>query len=55
MRRRSLVHGALGAVPGEREGVDRAEAQAWADEQRGLGERGEFYFACMQFCFTGTA
>jgi len=28
-------------------------ARAWADEQRGLGERGEFYFACVQFCFTG--
>jgi arsenite methyltransferase len=31
-----------------------AEAEAWADEQRLLAERNEFYFACMQFCFAGT-
>jgi SAM-dependent methyltransferase len=30
------------------------DVDAWADEQRALGERGEFYFACMQFCFSGT-
>jgi arsenite methyltransferase len=29
------------------------EVDAWAAEQRALGERGEFYFACMQFCFRG--
>jgi arsenite methyltransferase len=29
-----------------------ADVDAWADEQRALGERGEFYFACMQFCFS---
>jgi arsenite methyltransferase len=28
------------------------DVDAWADEQRALGERGEFYFACMQFCFS---
>lgn len=28
-------------------------ARAWAEEQRDLGERGEFYFACIQFCCTG--
>jgi arsenite methyltransferase len=28
-----------------------ADVDAWAAEQRALGERGEFYFACMQFCF----
>lgn len=28
------------------------EGKAWADEQRALGARGEFYFACIQFCFT---
>lgn len=39
-------------VPG-RNGVDEHEAEAWAAEQRELGERGEFYFACLQFCFTG--
>jgi len=26
---------------------------AWADEQRALGERGEYYFAVTQCCFTG--
>lgn len=37
------------------EGVDRAEAEAWAAEQHELGERGEFYFECIQSCFTGIA
>jgi arsenite methyltransferase len=27
-------------------------AKAWAAEQRALGERGELFFACTQFCFT---
>lgn len=35
-------------------GVTENEATAWMHEQRQLGERGEFYFACLQFCFTGT-
>jgi SAM-dependent methyltransferase len=39
-------------VPGH-SGVSKDEADAWAAEQRELGERGEFYFACLQFCFTG--
>ena len=39
-------------VPGHN-GVTEDEAKAWADEQRALGERGEFYFACHQCCFTG--
>ena len=30
------------------------EAQAWAGEQRELGARGEFFFACIQFGFSGT-
>jgi arsenite methyltransferase len=30
------------------------EARAWADEQRDLQQRGESYFACIQFCFTAT-
>jgi hypothetical protein len=34
----------------ERLGPD--EAKAWADEQRDLGARGEFFFACVQFCFS---
>jgi arsenite methyltransferase len=29
------------------------EVDGWAAEQRELGERSEFYFACMQFCFSG--
>jgi arsenite methyltransferase len=28
------------------------EAKAWADDQRSLDERGEFFFSCTQFCFT---
>jgi len=34
--------------------VGTDEAQEWAAEQRQLTERGESYFACIQFCFTGT-
>jgi arsenite methyltransferase len=30
------------------------DARAWAAEQRELGERGEFYFAVTQLCFTAT-
>ena len=37
-----------------RDGITGAEAAAWAAEQRHLGERGEFFFACIQFCFTAT-
>jgi ubiquinone/menaquinone biosynthesis C-methylase UbiE len=40
-----------GFVPG-RNGVSDDEAAAWAAEQRELGRRGEFYFACLQCCFT---
>ncbi len=39
-------------VPG-RNGVSKGDADAWAIEQRELGKRGEYYFACLQFCFTG--
>jgi hypothetical protein len=38
----------------DRFGVRDDEAKAWAAQQRALGERGEFYFACLQFCFTAT-
>jgi arsenite methyltransferase len=38
----------------DRNGVSEDEATAWAAEQRELGERGEFYFACLQFCLKGT-
>jgi arsenite methyltransferase len=30
------------------------DAETWSAEQRALGERGEFFFACMQFCFGAT-
>jgi len=39
-------------VPG-RNGVSDDEAKAWATEQQELGARGDFYFACLQFCFKG--
>jgi ubiquinone/menaquinone biosynthesis C-methylase UbiE len=38
----------------EQGGMTRQEAKAWADEQRELGDRGEFFFAVTQFCFTAT-
>jgi len=41
-------------VPGHN-GVDEDDAESWAAEQRSLGERGEFYFACIQFCFTAVS
>jgi ubiquinone/menaquinone biosynthesis C-methylase UbiE len=37
-----------------RKAVSEDEARAWASEQRQLGERGEFFFTCTQFCFTAT-
>jgi ubiquinone/menaquinone biosynthesis C-methylase UbiE len=40
-------------IPG-RNGVSKDEANAWAAEQLELGQHGEFYFACLQFCFTAT-
>ena len=38
----------------EQGGMSQEEAKAWADEQRELGDRGEFFFAVTQFCFTAT-
>jgi ubiquinone/menaquinone biosynthesis C-methylase UbiE len=38
----------------EQGGMSRQEAKVWADEQRELGDRGEFFFAVTQFCFTAT-
>ena len=34
--------------------VGTDEASEWAEEQRELQSKGESYFACIQFCFTGT-
>ena len=36
----------------EQGGISLAEARAWADEQRELGDRGEFFVTVTQFCFT---
>jgi len=38
----------------EQGGMSREEAKAWADEQRELGDRGEFFITVTQFCFTAT-
>jgi ubiquinone/menaquinone biosynthesis C-methylase UbiE len=35
-------------------GLDAADAEAWKAEQEQLSERGEFFFACIQFCFTAS-
>jgi arsenite methyltransferase len=42
----------IGEFVAGRGGVTEEEAQAWVAEQRALGDRGEFYFAITQFCFT---
>jgi arsenite methyltransferase len=42
----------IGPFVGGRAGVTEQEAAAWAAEQRELGDRGEFFFACLQFCFS---
>ncbi len=34
--------------------IGEQEAAAWAAEQQALHERGAFFFACVQFCFTAT-
>ena len=38
----------------QQEGMSDEEVQAWSAEQRELAERGEFYFAVIQCCFTAT-
>ena len=37
-----------------RDGISKDEADAWEAEQRELAQRSEFFFACIQFCFTAT-
>jgi arsenite methyltransferase len=37
-----------------RDGVTEDDAAAWSAELGELGKRGEFFFACVQFCFTAT-
>ncbi len=34
--------------------IDRKEVEAWAQEQRELGARGEYFSAVIQVCFTAT-
>jgi arsenite methyltransferase len=33
--------------------IDESDVKAWVDDQRSLSEKGEFYFASAQFCFSG--
>jgi arsenite methyltransferase len=42
----------IGMFVAGRAGVSEQQAQAWVAEQRQLAERGDFYIACLQFCFT---
>ena len=35
-----------------RDGISPADASAWSAEQRRLDAEGEFFFGCIQFCFT---
>jgi arsenite methyltransferase len=37
-----------------RDGVTEEEARAWVADLEELGSRGEFFYACMQFCFAAT-
>ena len=42
----------IAAFAGGREGISTAEVERWVAEQQALGERGEYFFAVTQFCFT---
>ena len=42
----------IAGFAGGREGFSAGEAEQWIGEQQALGERGEYYFAVTQFCFT---
>jgi len=35
-----------------RDGISPADAAAWSAEQRRLDADGDFFFTCVQFCFT---
>jgi SAM-dependent methyltransferase len=41
----------IATFAGGRDEVSEDEAAEWLAEQRELGERGEFFFSCTQFCF----
>lgn len=47
----SIMPGIAQYVSG-RAGITDEEAQSWAADQHALGELGQFFFACIQFCFT---
>jgi arsenite methyltransferase len=49
----SLIELITTFVAGRNE-VSDSDVREWAEEQRTLGERGEFFFAYTQFCLTGT-
>jgi SAM-dependent methyltransferase len=51
---RRLARAPARAVRGRAGRDEPDEAKAWADEQRELGDRGEFFFTVTQFCFTAT-
>ena len=42
----------IGQFVAGRQGITDSEAKGWVTGQRALGERGEFYFAITQCCFT---
>ena len=42
----------IAGFAGGRAGVGEDEAAAWLEAQRALDERGEYYFAVTQVCFT---
>jgi arsenite methyltransferase len=45
---------AIASFVAGRQGVNRDDVSAWASELNELGERDEYYFASLQFCFSGT-
>jgi arsenite methyltransferase len=47
----SLIPLIEGFVAG-RDGISADDARAWAAEQRQLSADGDFFFCCVQFCFT---
>jgi arsenite methyltransferase len=38
----------------ERQDLAAGDVEGWVADQRHLGQRGEFFVACVQFCFTAT-
>jgi arsenite methyltransferase len=44
----------IGSFVSGRAGVTEQELAGWGTELHDLGQRGEFFFACLQFCFRAT-